>query len=125
MEMIYLVGGYYGKNTISGKVLSFFIFLIVNFKCIYYYSFYSKIYLTFNKSRTEPVLIPDLNEIQSRLAYVSCERILETIKQSSYCEYIHPPTEKYGTVQFNLFDEINVILKYIFYTNILYFVIKL
>ena len=31
----------------------------------------------------KPVRVPDLNEIQSRLAYVSCVRLLETVKSRS------------------------------------------
>ncbi len=55
---------------------------------------------------TTPVKIPDLTEIQSRLAYVSCQRILETVKKSSYCEYMRPPIDKYRTLQFGQFNEI-------------------
>ncbi len=55
---------------------------------------------------TTPVKIPDLTEIQSRLAYVSCQRILETVKKSNYCEYMRPPIDKYRTLQFGQFNEI-------------------
>lgn len=34
-------------------------------------------------------------EIQSRLAYVSCVRQLAEVKESSYCEYIRPPIDRY------------------------------
>lgn len=54
----------------------------------------------------EPVRVPDMQEIQSRLAYVSCIRQLEVVKHSDYCEYIRPPIDKYGTLQFGSFDEI-------------------
>ena len=37
---------------------------------------------------TTPVKVPDLTEIQSRLAYVSCQRQLEIVTNSSYCEYL-------------------------------------
>ena len=47
-------------------------------------------------------------EIQSRLAYVSCVRQLEMVKDSDFCEYIRPPIDKYGTLQFGAFDEICV-----------------
>lgn len=47
-------------------------------------------------------------EIQSRLAYVSCVRQLDHVKNSDYCEYIRPPIDKYGTLQFGSFDEIAV-----------------
>ncbi|XP_045168122.2 patatin-like phospholipase domain-containing protein 7 isoform X1 [Mercenaria mercenaria] len=54
----------------------------------------------------EPVRVPDMQEIQSRLAYVSCIRQLELVKNSDYCEYIRPPIDKYGTLQFGSFDEV-------------------
>ena len=47
-----------------------------------------------------------MNEIQSRLAYVSCMRQLEDVKACSEFEYIRPPIDKYGTLQFGAFDEI-------------------
>ncbi|KAL4238128.1 Neuropathy target esterase [Mactra antiquata] len=53
-----------------------------------------------------PVRVPDMQEIQSRLAYVSCMRQLEIVKNCDYCEYIRPPIDKYGTLQFGTFDEI-------------------
>uniref|UniRef100_A0A0A9XBN8 Neuropathy target esterase sws n=1 Tax=Lygus hesperus TaxID=30085 RepID=A0A0A9XBN8_LYGHE len=53
-----------------------------------------------------PVKVPNLPEIQSRLAYVSCVRQLEEVKTSDYCEYIRPPIDKYKTLQFSSFDEI-------------------
>jgi lysophospholipid hydrolase len=56
----------------------------------------------------KPIKVPDLTEIQSRLAYVSCERGLEIVKKSDYCEYMRPPIDKYRTLQFGQFDEIHV-----------------
>ncbi|XP_043254302.1 neuropathy target esterase sws isoform X2 [Colletes gigas] len=53
-----------------------------------------------------PVKVPNLPDIQSRLAYVSCVRQLEEVKSSDYCEYIRPPIDKYKTLQFTNFDEI-------------------
>ncbi|XP_019852919.1 PREDICTED: patatin-like phospholipase domain-containing protein 7 isoform X2 [Amphimedon queenslandica] len=50
--------------------------------------------------------IPNLTEIQSRLAYVSCVRQLETVKNDSSCEYIRPPIDNIATMQFGSFDEI-------------------
>ncbi|CAG5115532.1 unnamed protein product, partial [Candidula unifasciata] len=50
--------------------------------------------------------VPDMTEIQSRLAYVSCVRQLEVVKNSDYCEYIRPPIDRYGTLQFGSFDDI-------------------
>ena len=41
-----------------------------------------------------------------RLAYVSCVRQLEEVKTAEYCDYIRPPIDKYGTLQFDAFDEI-------------------
>ena len=38
--------------------------------------------------------IPDMQEIQSRLAYVSCVQQLEEVKSSSYCHYVRPPIDK-------------------------------
>ncbi|KAL1505383.1 hypothetical protein ABEB36_004962 [Hypothenemus hampei] len=54
----------------------------------------------------KPVKVPNLPDIQSRLAYVSCVRQLEEVKSSDYCEYIRPPIDKYKTLQFGSFDEI-------------------
>ncbi|CAL1533982.1 unnamed protein product [Lymnaea stagnalis] len=54
----------------------------------------------------KPVRVPDMTEIQSRLAYVSCVRQLEVVKNSDYCEYIRPPIDRYATLQFRSFDEI-------------------
>ncbi|RZF45186.1 hypothetical protein LSTR_LSTR009957 [Laodelphax striatellus] len=55
---------------------------------------------------TTPVKVPNLPDIQSRLAYVSCVQQLEEVKRSDYCEYIRPPIDKYKTLQFGSFDEI-------------------
>ncbi|XP_075904420.1 patatin-like phospholipase domain-containing protein 6 isoform X4 [Nelusetta ayraudi] len=52
------------------------------------------------------VKVPDMAEIQSRLAYVSCVRQLEVVKKSSYCEYIRPPIDRFKTMDFGKFDEI-------------------
>merc|ERR1712108_79974 len=40
------------------------------------------------------------------LAYVSCIRQLEEVKKAEYVDYIRPPIDKYGTLQFDAFDEI-------------------
>lgn len=45
-------------------------------------------------------------EIQTRLAYVCCVRQLEMVKSSEYCEYLRPPIDSYGTLDFSKFDEI-------------------
>uniref|UniRef100_A0A803YFE4 lysophospholipase n=1 Tax=Meleagris gallopavo TaxID=9103 RepID=A0A803YFE4_MELGA len=57
----------------------------------------------------EKVKVPDMAEIQSRLAYVSCVRQLEVVKSSSYCEYIRPPIDRFKTMDFGKFDEIYVL----------------
>ncbi|XP_039628400.1 patatin-like phospholipase domain-containing protein 6 isoform X3 [Polypterus senegalus] len=54
----------------------------------------------------EKVKVPDMAEIQSRLAYVSCVRQLEVVKNSAYCEYIRPPIDRFKTMEFGKFDEI-------------------
>ncbi|CAM9586959.1 unnamed protein product [Lampetra fluviatilis] len=54
----------------------------------------------------EKVKVPDMAEIQSRLAYVCCVRQLEVVKNSDYCEYIRPPIDRYKTLDFGKFDEI-------------------
>ncbi|XP_046368567.2 patatin-like phospholipase domain-containing protein 7 isoform X1 [Haliotis rufescens] len=56
---------------------------------------------------TENVKVLDMTEIQSRLAYVSCVRQLDLVKSSDYCEYMRPPIDKYGTLQFGSYDEIS------------------
>lgn len=55
---------------------------------------------------TEPVRVPNLPEIQSRLAYVCCEKQLEEVKNSNYCMYIRPPIDGFKTLQFKSFKEI-------------------
>ncbi|XP_067941104.1 patatin-like phospholipase domain-containing protein 7 isoform X1 [Watersipora subatra] len=54
----------------------------------------------------QPVRVPSMDEIQSRLAYISCEKNLEHIRRSGLCEYIRPPIDKFRTLQFSAFDEI-------------------
>ena len=65
-----------------------------------------------------PILLAKLNpfssvprvlsqaDIQVRLAYVSCVRQLEEVRNADYCDYIRPPIDKYGTLQFDAYDEI-------------------
>ncbi|KAG5683909.1 hypothetical protein PVAND_013168 [Polypedilum vanderplanki] len=55
---------------------------------------------------TAPVKVMSIPDIQSRLAYVSCVRQLEQVKNSDYCEYLRPPIDKYKTLAFGSFDEI-------------------
>ncbi|KAL2092636.1 hypothetical protein ACEWY4_012434 [Coilia grayii] len=52
------------------------------------------------------VRVLNMAEIQTRLAYVCCVRQLESVKSSEYCEYIRPPIDRYGTLEFGKFDEI-------------------
>ncbi|XP_028910135.1 patatin-like phospholipase domain-containing protein 7 [Ornithorhynchus anatinus] len=54
----------------------------------------------------EQVKVLNMAEIQTRLAYVCCVRQLEMVKNSDYCEYIRPPIDRYGTLEFGKFDEI-------------------
>ncbi|XP_054854050.1 patatin-like phospholipase domain-containing protein 7 isoform X2 [Eublepharis macularius] len=54
----------------------------------------------------EKVKVPNMAEIQTRLAYVCCVRQLEMVKNSDYCEYIRPPIDRYGTLDFGKFNEI-------------------
>ena len=51
---------------------------------------------------SKPLNVPNQAEVQLRLAYVSCVDKLESVKNSGYCEYIRPPIEKYGTLQFQV-----------------------
>ncbi|KAG8011645.1 Patatin-like phospholipase domain-containing protein 7, partial [Nibea albiflora] len=55
---------------------------------------------------SEKVKVLNMAEIQTRLAYVCCVRQLELVKDSEYCEYIRPPIDHYGTLEFGKFDEI-------------------
>ncbi|KAM6244081.1 patatin-like phospholipase domain-containing protein 7 [Porphyrio hochstetteri] len=54
----------------------------------------------------EKVKVLNMAEIQTRLAYVCGVRQLEMVKNSDYCEYIRPPIDRYGTLDFGKFDEI-------------------
>lgn len=55
----------------------------------------------------QTIKVPSLPEIQSRLAYVSCVRLLEEVKRSKYCSYIRPLNiDRFKTMQFSAFDDI-------------------
>ncbi|KAM9744627.1 patatin-like phospholipase domain-containing protein 7 [Menidia menidia] len=54
----------------------------------------------------EKVKVLNMAEIQTRLAYVCCVRQLELVRDCEYCEYIRPPIDRYGTLDFGKFDEI-------------------
>ena len=62
----------------------------------------------------------NMAEIQTRLAYVCCVRQLELVKDSDYCEYIRPPINHYGTLEFGKFDEIAVSFPSVFLNAILH-----
>eukprot|EP00835_Amoeboradix_gromovi_P002093 NODE_111_length_19413_cov_0.323703.p1 type:complete len:1133 gc:universal NODE_111_length_19413_cov_0.323703:19137-15739(-) len=50
--------------------------------------------------------IPNLAEIQSRLAYVSSVKQLEMVKKMPNCIYLKPDVQQYRTLDFHKFDEI-------------------
>ncbi|XP_016067253.1 PREDICTED: patatin-like phospholipase domain-containing protein 7 [Miniopterus natalensis] len=52
------------------------------------------------------VKVLNMAEIQTRLAYVCCVRQLEEVRNSDYCEYLRPPIDSYGTLDFGKFTEI-------------------
>lgn len=56
----------------------------------------------------EPIRILGMEEIQSRLAFVSCVRQLEQVKKAPYCHYLRPPIEEFKTLDFGKFDLICV-----------------
>lgn len=47
-----------------------------------------------------------LADVQSRLAFVSCAKQLEDVKNMENCFYLRPPVGHYGTLDFGRFDEI-------------------
>lgn len=49
---------------------------------------------------------PTLSEIQGRLAYVSSHDALERAKTTPGCQYMRPPIDSYGTLEFSKFEEI-------------------
>ncbi|CAH8566335.1 unnamed protein product [Dicrocoelium dendriticum] len=58
------------------------------------------------KSNKSALRVPNLSEIQARLAYISCVRQLEQVKQSGISHYLRPPIDQYMTLQFTAFEEI-------------------
>ncbi|KAI8927008.1 hypothetical protein BC831DRAFT_549467 [Entophlyctis helioformis] len=50
--------------------------------------------------------IPNISDIQSRLAYVSSVKQLEDAKRLDGCLYLHPPTQPYTVMDFAKFQEI-------------------
>ncbi|VDN44922.1 unnamed protein product [Gongylonema pulchrum] len=54
----------------------------------------------------ESVKVLNMEEIQSRLAYVSCVQQLQLVKNAGYCQYVRPPIEEFKTLDFVKFDSI-------------------
>ncbi|ESN98891.1 hypothetical protein HELRODRAFT_67348 [Helobdella robusta] len=54
----------------------------------------------------ESMKVPNIFEVQSKVGYVLCEKQLLEVKSSNICEYLRPPIDKYGSLQFSKFDEI-------------------
>ncbi|VDK48930.1 unnamed protein product, partial [Anisakis simplex] len=65
-------------------------------------------WVLFNKLNpfSKPVKVLNMEEIQGRLAYVSCVRQLEQVKKAPYCHYLRPPIAQYETLDFAKFDAI-------------------
>ncbi|XP_076800527.1 patatin-like phospholipase domain-containing protein 7 isoform X2 [Clavelina lepadiformis] len=55
---------------------------------------------------TGRVKVPDINDIQSRLSYISCHYLLERVMKADYCHYVRPPIAKYKTLEFHKFAEL-------------------
>ena len=55
---------------------------------------------------TSKVKIPNLSDIQTQLAYISCDRQLAEVKREKYCRYMRPPVNHFATLEFGRFDEI-------------------
>nr|XP_039251816.1 patatin-like phospholipase domain-containing protein 6 [Styela clava] len=55
---------------------------------------------------TGHVRIPDMNDIQSRLSYISCFYLMDLVIHSDYCTYLRPPVTKYTTLEFSKWKEI-------------------
>ncbi|XP_055345518.1 patatin-like phospholipase domain-containing protein 7 [Paramacrobiotus metropolitanus] len=53
-----------------------------------------------------PLLVPNITELQSRLAYVRSTWILAGLKKARWCTYLRPPITSYQTLEFTSFDEI-------------------
>ncbi|VDN04401.1 unnamed protein product [Thelazia callipaeda] len=54
----------------------------------------------------KPIKVLNMEEIQSRLAYVSCVQQLQIVKNAGYCQYVRPPVEEFKTLDFHKYDEI-------------------
>jgi len=55
---------------------------------------------------TGRIKVPDMNDIQSRLSYISCCYLLDKVRYSDYCFYVRPPVERYQTLEFNKHKEL-------------------
>lgn len=56
---------------------------------------------------TAPVMVPDLNDIQNRLAYIACNHLLEEVKNSDYCYYLRcEDIQRFRTLDFDKFEAI-------------------
>ncbi|KAI3378994.1 hypothetical protein SNEBB_008814 [Seison nebaliae] len=55
---------------------------------------------------TSLINVPDMEEIQSRLAYVSSQRQMNLIKRLPFVYYLRAPVDGFSTLQFGSFDEI-------------------
>lgn len=55
---------------------------------------------------TGHVKIPDMNDIQSRLSYISCVYLMDLVINSDYCTYLRPPVTKYTTLEFAKWREL-------------------
>ncbi len=58
---------------------------------------------------SDAVKIPSIPEIQGRLTYVSSVKVLEDTKALPGCFYLRLPVEKFGTLEFGKFNEIQEI----------------
>jgi len=55
---------------------------------------------------TGRIKIPDMNDIQSRLSYISSCYLLEKVRTSDYCFYIRPPVTPFKTLDFHRHAEL-------------------
>ena len=58
---------------------------------------------------SDAITIPSIPEIQGRLTYVSSVKMLEDTKALPGCFYMRMPVEKFGTLEFGKFNEIEEI----------------
>lgn len=58
---------------------------------------------------SKPVKVLTMEEVQNRLAYVSCVRQLERVRANKSWLYVRPPVDRFRTLQFGSFDEIRTV----------------